>query len=77
VILPAQYCNINCLEYGHLRICNQDDKCGHDVNSGRLEFQLANDIWGTVCEYGFHGKAASVACRQLGYQMGDVLNDLE
>ena len=36
-------------------------------SSGRLEFQIDNDIWGTVCRGGFNNDAGDVACRQLGY----------
>ena len=63
----VSYIYVDC---GHIRICDDDD-CS--VKSGRLEFQLENGTWGTVSEYGFHKEAAGVACRQLGYQSGDVL----
>jgi len=41
-------------------------------NSGRLEFQQRDSIWGTVCNNGFDSNAAKVACKQLGYDYGYV-----
>ena len=42
-------------------------------SSGRLEFQIDNGKWGTVCRSGFNNDAGDVACRQLGYvQSSDV-----
>ena len=35
--------------------------------SGRLECQLEDKTWSTVCENGLGTNAAFVACRQLGY----------
>lgn len=37
---------------------------------GRLEFKQADGYWGTVCNRGFNGWAADVACNQLGYDYG-------
>ena len=35
--------------------------------SGRLECQLSDGTWGTVCNRGFDLDAARAVCRQLGY----------
>jgi len=44
-------------------------------DSGRLEFQLVNGTWGTVCSQGFDDDAGDVACKQLGYRRStDVLD---
>ena len=63
------------LDYGDLRICNDDGGCG--VKSGRLEFQDEDGTWGTVCSYGFddNSNAVQVVCRQLGYHTGNLLSD--
>ena len=42
-------------------------------SAGRLEIKDSHGIWGTVCHDGFHGTAANVTCRQLGYDSGKVL----
>ncbi|XP_065913381.1 galectin-3-binding protein A-like [Dysidea avara] len=55
--------------YGSLRITDGGD-------SGRLEFQDADGVWGTVCGNGFGEDAGDVACRQLGYlRAEDVLRN--
>ena len=36
-------------------------------DSGRLDFQLDDGRWGTVCKSGFDDNAGDVACDQLGY----------
>ena len=62
-------CVVVLLGYGALRIFGGGD-------SGRLEFQLANGTWGTICDKGFDNDAGKVACRQLGYRRSsDVLVD--
>jgi len=53
--------------FGDLRIYGGGD-------SGRLEFQLDNGTWGTVCDDGFDDDAGDVACEQLGYRRSsDIL----
>ena len=45
-------------------------RLGHGGCSGsyeRLECQLQDGTWGTVCGSGFGINAAKAACRQLGY----------
>ena len=42
-----------------------------DGHPGRLEFQLADGTWGTVCSQGFNDDAGDVACKQLGYRRSD------
>ena len=39
---------------------------GEYSNIGLLEI-YCNGEWGTVCDDGFYGTEAQVACRQLGY----------
>ncbi|EDV26977.1 uncharacterized protein TRIADDRAFT_22638, partial [Trichoplax adhaerens] len=39
---------------------------GPTPNKGRVEV-YHNNIWGSICYYGFNMKEARVACRQLGY----------
>ncbi|XP_065905258.1 scavenger receptor cysteine-rich type 1 protein M130-like isoform X2 [Dysidea avara] len=46
--------------FGELRINGGGD-------SGRLEFQLSDGTWGTVCDDGFDDNAGNAACKQLGY----------
>ena len=66
---------VTTLDYGDMRICNDNGNCG--VKSGRLEFQDKDGTWGTVCNYGFddNSNAVQVACRQLGYHTGNLLTD--
>ena len=40
-------------------------------DSGRLDFQLGDGRWGTVCKNGFDDDAGDVACDQLGYLRAD------
>ena len=40
-------------------------------DSGRLDFQLSDGRWGTVCKNGFDDDAGDVACDQLGYLRAD------
>ena len=53
------------VEYGDLRISGGGDY-------GRLEFRWYNNTWGGVCDNGFHYEEARVACRQLGYDNGNL-----
>ncbi|RDD40666.1 Deleted in malignant brain tumors 1 protein, partial [Trichoplax sp. H2] len=39
---------------------------GPTPNKGRVEV-YHNNVWGSICYYGFNMKEARVACRQLGY----------
>jgi len=55
-------------EYGDIKI-----KGGGD--SGTLEFQQNDGTWGTVCVDGFDANAATVACKQLGYDGGSYYSD--
>ena len=48
---------------------------GSQPNYGRLEF-ISGGIWGTVCSDGFDSNAAKVACRQLGYNNGEMISQL-
>jgi len=60
---------LTAIDYGSLRITGGGD-------SGRLEFQDADGVWGTVCGHGFGDDAGDVACRQLGYlRAKDVLRN--
>ena len=40
---------------------------GATLNEGRLEICYYGH-WGTVCDDGFNSEAATVACRQLGFE---------
>ena len=46
--------------------------------SGRLEIQGVNNTWGTICDFSgdsdVHKKTARVACRQMKYDDGYMLN---
>ena len=59
------YDNCSCLflSDGDLRLV---DSSSSYSNRGRLEI-YHNGVWGTVCDKGFSGTDAKVACRQLGY----------
>jgi len=64
-----QYASVGLVDFGDLRIYGGGD-------SGRLEFQLNNGTWGTVCDSGFDDDAGDVACKQLGYRRStDILDD--
>lgn len=39
---------------------------GYSGNSGRVEV-LHEGSWGSVCDDGFNGDAATVVCRQMGF----------
>ena len=41
---------------------------GHPASSGLLEIQTSSGSFGSVC--GMNAEAASVACRQLGFEFG-------
>jgi len=61
------YC---CTDYGDLRLVG-----GSRPNYGRLEFETGGR-WGTVCSDGFDFNAVKVACRQLGYDNGEIISEL-
>ena len=42
------------------------------IGTGVLEVRLADLGWGPVCHWGFNDAAAHLACRNLGYQYGEV-----
>lgn len=57
-------CYVHChVGYGKVRIYGGG-------SYGRLEFKQRDGEWGTVCNRGFNDNAASVACKQLGYDYG-------
>ena len=56
------------IEFGDLRIFGGG-------NIGKLEFWYDNNTWGSVCRYGFDYEEARVACRQLGYDDGDLYHN--
>ena len=51
--------------YGEVRLSG-----GSSNNSGTLEVSVTEASWTTVCLDGFDGVAATVVCRQLGYDHG-------
>jgi len=51
-----------CIDHNNLRLVG-----GIRSYAGTLMFQMNNGTWGTVCSHGFDDDAASVACKQLGF----------
>ena len=52
----------NCFAEGTVRLVG-----GVDDSEGRVEV-CRNGQWGTICDYGWDSRDATVVCRQLGYQ---------
>jgi deleted-in-malignant-brain-tumors protein 1 len=46
---------------------------GSNTTSGRLEVQLRNGTWGTICDDSFSDIDAAVVCRQLGLSGGSAV----
>ena len=49
--------------------CSHDDirlVGGQNEFEGRVEVCI-NNVWGTICDYGWNSADASVACRQAGF----------
>ena len=61
--------------YGDLRLVDHNSG-STGGSSGRLEVYYYG-LWGTVCAHSFDANAASVACRQLGYQRVESFNTTE
>jgi len=55
------------IDYGDLRFQGGG-------NHGKLEFQLSDGTWGTVCSTGFNNGTAVVACKQLRYSNGSTID---
>ncbi|CAG2196526.1 Scavenger receptor cysteine-rich type 1 protein M130 [Mytilus edulis] len=63
----------NCFRWENVKIkCNNAIEGDLRNSSGKLEI-LHNNEWGTVCRNTFDKIEAEVACKQLGYRKGDVL----
>lgn len=46
---------------------------GYPVNAGRLDVNFLG-LWGTTCSDGFSNVSAAIACIQLGYYGGYVID---
>ncbi|CAC5355692.1 unnamed protein product [Mytilus coruscus] len=65
------YCYLDCPsgeDEGHLRLISSSA-----ANKGRLEINYKGE-WGTICSTRFDHVDAAVACRQLGYCSGQMIN---
>ncbi|CAC5355805.1 unnamed protein product [Mytilus coruscus] len=63
----------DCFRGEHVKIkCNNNTEGDVRLSSGKLEI-LHNNEWGTVCSDNFDKIEAQVACNQLGYSYGSVL----
>ncbi|XP_052238674.1 scavenger receptor cysteine-rich domain superfamily protein-like [Dreissena polymorpha] len=47
---------------------------GHTNSTGRVEVSRNGSVWGTVCDWNWTDKEATVVCRQLGYKWGEAFN---
>ena len=56
------YCILYCIACAAVRLA------GGNQSRGRLEYYHSGS-WGTVCDHDFDDLSASVACRQLGFQL--------
>ncbi|CAC5416879.1 unnamed protein product [Mytilus coruscus] len=65
----------NCFRGENVKIkCNNATEGVLRNSSGKLEI-LHNNEWGTVCSSNFNKIEAEVACKQLGYRNGSVLEN--
>lgn len=55
-----------------IRLVNAGVPSGSGVMQGRLEVQLPNGTWSTVCDDSFSDASASVACRQASRAAGGL-----
>ena len=61
----ADTVNDNCT-HGDLRIASRSDDESALSSEGRLEI-CVNNVWGTICDFKYGTRDATVACKQLGY----------
>ncbi|CAG2189407.1 unnamed protein product [Mytilus edulis] len=68
---------VNCNRDENVKIkCNNGNEGDVRMSSGKLQI-LHNDEWGRVCSDNFGRIEAQVACQQLGYRNGSVLQTPE
>ena len=51
---------------GDVRLANDTTVANGTTVAGRVEVCF-NGVWGTVCRFGWNALAASVVCKQLGF----------
>ncbi|XP_038072908.1 LOW QUALITY PROTEIN: uncharacterized protein LOC119741237 [Patiria miniata] len=75
---PLRWWSVPCFTLAGVR-CQAEDEYpirlvdGPSSTEGRVEM-FANGEWGTVCNDGWNANAASVVCRQLGYNNGSSIS---